>query len=247
LWLVAAFAIVAGVVDRLRSLRGLERPIPASVADGLLLALPILTIGPQLLMKEPVFGPDTSEGLIPAWHVLGYYACFFFWGALAHDRRSDDGRRLIRTVGDRWPALLGLSVGLFAVGVFLVEDQTGWLAALTQWAFAWTMSFCLLGLFAAVLMTERFAVRWLSDASYWMYLTHLPLIFVLQGVAAAWDLPAIPAFIGICAVTFVLLAITYRWLIRYTPIGSLLNGSKNRAADALTRARLAEAERTRVR
>ncbi|MGB8853343.1 MAG: hypothetical protein WCC69_07250 [Pirellulales bacterium] len=31
------------------------------------------------------------------------------------------------------------------------------------------------------------AVRWLADASYWMYLAHLPLVILLQSYAC--DLP----------------------------------------------------------
>ena len=44
------------------------------------LAIP-LTLGPQLLMKEEIFGPDTSAGLVFNPTLLVYYALFFrVWG-----------------------------------------------------------------------------------------------------------------------------------------------------------------------
>ena len=49
------------------------------------LAIP-LTLLPQLLMHEPVFGPDTSDKLIPNPVVLGYYALFFVFGAFLYQR-----------------------------------------------------------------------------------------------------------------------------------------------------------------
>ena len=52
------------------------------------------------------------------------------------------------------------------------------------------MSFGLIGLFRRVFATERRGVRYLSDASYWMYVVHLPLIMAAQWLVRDWSVPA---------------------------------------------------------
>ena len=134
---------------------------------------------------------------MPAVHVLAYYGCFFGFGALAYDRNNRHGLALIESLGHRWIVLLVLStVLLFGPGLALID--TSWVASSAiQVTFAWTMSFGLIGLFRRFMSDERFWVRYLSDASYWMYLAHLPLVFVAQGLIAGWDIPAIPKFLAL--------------------------------------------------
>ena len=135
------------------------------------LAIP-LTLLPQLLMTEPVFGPDTSEGLAFDPVVLAYYALFFVFGAFLYRRRIQTSRWWTLTLA---PAL----TLVFWAGLTLLYDvKEDWakpLAAVAQAAFAWLMCFGLMGLFRLIAHRERFWVRYLSDASYWIYLWHLPL------------------------------------------------------------------------
>ena len=136
LWQVAGFAAVASWVGRLARKRGGERPVSANTAGRVMLALPLLSVLPQLVMVEGGFGPDTTEALLPAPHVLAYYACFFGFGALAYDCRARSGAALMDVVGRRWGAQLAAAVVvLFPVGLVLLE---GWWAvsALLQIAFA---------------------------------------------------------------------------------------------------------------
>jgi peptidoglycan/LPS O-acetylase OafA/YrhL len=186
-------------------------------------------------MVEDVFGPDTSLSFLPNFIVLGYYGCFFGFGALAYDRHKKDGQALIDWVGTGWAGqLLLASLVLFPIGWILIDDA--WLvSSLLQVAFAWTMSFGLIGLALHHLSTPRFAVRWISDASYWMYLMHLPFIFLGQGIASHLPINAIVCFtLIVVAVTSVML-ISYRYLVRYTLVGKLLNGSRTRLQDAAVR------------
>ncbi|MCS7470670.1 hypothetical protein NZK35_28800 [Stieleria sp. ICT_E10.1] len=72
--------------------------------------------------------------------------------------------------------------------------------------------------------------------SYWLYLTHIPLIIYAQYWVRDYPLPPFLKFLIVCVVTSVLLLLSYQLLIRYTPIGTLLNGKRNRpkAASAAT-------------
>ena len=232
LWMVAGFATVVTTIRWLVRKAGHKRPIPTSLLTGVLWSLPAVTLIPQMMMAERTFGPDTSAGLVPAVHVLAYYACFFSFGALAYDRNNRHGLALIESLGRRWILLLTLStVLLFGPGLALIEAS--WVtASAIQVTFAWAMSFGLIGLFRRFMSAERFWVRYLSDASYWMYLAHLPLVFVAQGLIAGWDIPAIPKFLVISSSVTAVLLVTYHYLVRYRAIGSLLNGKRTRAAES---------------
>ena len=90
------------------------------------------------------------------------------------------------------------------------------------------MTFGLMGLFRRLLRRERPALRYLSDASYWLYLAHLPLIMWAQLLVRDWPWSAFSKFTLVClAVTAVLLLI-YQVGVRYTWIGRLLNGPRQR-------------------
>lgn len=235
IWLVAGFSIIASLVTWIAIKLHRARPVPSLVATLALVTLPFLSVFPQVLMVEDVFGPDTSLSFLPNFIVLGYYGCFFGFGALAYDRQKKDGKALIDWVGKGWAGqLLFASVVLFPVGRVLIDDAW-FVSSLLQVTFAWAMSFGLIGLFLHFLSTPRFEVRWVSDASYWMYLIHLPFIFLSQGIASHLPLNALVNFtLIVIAVTSVML-ISYRYLVRYTLVGKLLNGSRTRLQDAAIR------------
>ena len=241
LWQVAGFAAVVSWVRRRARRRSVEGRLSERAASRILWSLPVLSVLPQLAMVEGGFGPDTSEGLIPAPQVLVYYACFFGFGALAYDHRGRGGEPLMDVVGRRWVIQLAVgTVVLFPAGLALLEGL--WSAsALLQIVFAWTMSFGLIGLFRRFMSGARFRVRYLSDASYWMYLAHLPLVFVAQGIVARLALPALVDFVVVCVAVTAALLVAYRYVVRYTFVGRLLNGRRSRAADQASRAALAAA------
>ena len=102
------------------------------------------------------------------------------------------------------------------------------------------MSFGLIGLFRRFMSGARFRVHYLSDASYWMYLAHLPLVFVAQGIVARLGLPALVDFVVVCVAVTAVLLVAYRYVVRYTFVGRLLNGRRTREADQASRAALVD-------
>ena len=74
-----------------------------------------------------------------------------------------------------------------------------------------------------------------------MYLAHLPLVFVAQGVVSHSPLPPLGNAVLICGTVTALLLLSYRYLIRYSLIGTLLNGTLTRVADNDQRAALSAA------
>lgn len=231
LWLVAGFAVVAFTVDRVAS----DGSGPAWWSGVIMWTLIPLTIVPQLAMGEggdiPVFGPDTSTGVIPVAHVLTYYAVFFAFGALLYGRPNRRGGQLVESIGRWWPVWLLGTLIVFPIAMFWTfeSESASWLqASIGQVAYAWLAIVGLMGLFHALLSKERPGVRYLSDSSYWLYLMHLPLMIIGSSAIRNWDVPSWMKFFGLFFAVTGFLLITYQVFVRYTPIGTLLNGKRVR-------------------
>jgi len=225
-WLVLGFAVCIVVGRRLR-LPSPPRWLFVSAASYVWL-IP-LTMIPQAFMGrgELNFGPDTSIGLLPMPAVLVYYAIFFGFGAFYFHARDDAGR-----MGKRWAIALPVCLlVLFPIGMAVSGQSTGtgrWVSLLTQSAYAWLMSFGLMGLFRRFLSGESRAMRYLSDSSYWLYLAHLPLIILVESWVREYNVTPWLKFPAVCLVTSAILLASYQFFVRYTPIGTLLNGKRDR-------------------
>jgi len=81
---------------------------------------------------------------------------------------------------------------------------------------------------AAVAWLSAPSARWryLSDASYWMYLIHVPIVWGLQAWMLRWPLPWSIKYALILAISGVLLIASYHYLVRSTFLGKFLNGRK---------------------
>ena len=90
----------------------------------------------------------------------------------------------------------------------------------------WLFIFGITGLFVRYGSNYSIRMRYLSDASYWVYLIHLPLTLILP--AFVWKLPfsATVKFIVVLSMSTVISFITYHYLVRGTFIGKFLNGRK---------------------
>jgi len=77
---------------------------------------------------------------------------------------------------------------------------------------------------------ESKAMRYISDSAYWLFVAHVPLIIVVQAVVQHWQAPALAKLTVVCTVTSALLLASYQLLVRYTPLGTLLNGPRQRPA-----------------
>ncbi|MHC4879530.1 MAG: acyltransferase family protein [Planctomycetota bacterium] len=223
-WLVPGFVICTAVGSWV-GIRGLPRK--AIISPWRLAWLIPLSALPLSQMSPVSFGPDTSIGLLPMPSVLAFYAIFFAFGAccfLAEDQTAEVGRHWVITL------VLGIVV-VFPVGLATYSQSSGAglvIAALSQSAYAWLLTFGMMGLFRQLLSRESRTMRYLSDSSYWLYLAHIPLIIYVQYLVRDWQAPAFLKFSAVCLVTSGLLLVSYQLFVRYTPIGTLLNGRRGR-------------------
>ena len=66
--------------------------------------------------------------------------------------------------------------------------------------------------------------RYLADASYWLYLIHLPIVVALQVAVSHLPWPWPIKFATILVVALPVMVASYHLLVRYTFIGFVLNG-----------------------
>jgi peptidoglycan/LPS O-acetylase OafA/YrhL len=237
---VLLFAPVAWLTERLEARRAPGSPTPPW-PRWLMWALVPAVVLPQLAMEGggaiPAFGPDTSISWIPDRVVFAYYLLFFGFGALLYGRADRSGASIVDTVGHRWWLVLPAAAVVFLVALWTTHDldpvsgaPVEVVGASLQVLYAWLMVFGLMGLFRAALSRERYGVRYLSDSSYWMYLTHLTLVIALQAWVRTWEANALLKFGLIVLTTCAILLILYQLVVRYTFIGTMLNGPRTRPA-----------------
>jgi ABC-type multidrug transport system ATPase subunit len=184
------------------------------------------------------FGIETPDrGLTPKLPALAGFVTAFVVGWMLHRQSA-----LLAELERRWVLYLGLAVSL-TMGCLAIIGTAPDLTAPTvipgggmmrlgyaaAYAIAiWCWSFGLLGAAMRFFSAESPARRYVADASYWIYLVHLPLVFALQVVMMRWPWHWAIKFPVIVGVTVGVLLLTYRWFVRGTIIGEVLNGQRVR-------------------
>ena len=229
-WMVAGFCIVSIVLQTIR-------PVIKNTPD-FKLQLIWLLLPASLLMQLKMgdggnyasFGPDTFTEFFPPAHLLIYYGLFFAFGSITFGIRTKKSEPLIDHLGKRWYVLLPITViGILPLGLGATFEGDSWfIASLLQILYAWGMSIGLIGLFRKLFAKERNSVRYLSEASYWMYIAHLPLVISAQWLFRDWEIFSFLKFFLICISISPILLASYQLFVRYTPIGTLLNGKRKR-------------------
>jgi peptidoglycan/LPS O-acetylase OafA/YrhL len=234
-WLLLIFSLYAVLAERF----GWRlHPHRLLVSQGSLLWLVPLTGLFTWFMKSAhgEFGPDTSMGILPMPHVLAYYALFFGFGVLYFECGDATGR-----LGRSWrwtlpvsllvvfPAALEFATGTFGLREHLLPTAQHRVASVVfQALYAWMMTFAGIGMFRSLLAWENEPIRYLSDASYWFYLAHLPLVLAAQAFVCQWAVPAELKFLLLCFLVGTALFWSYDRFVRYSFIGSFLNGPRRR-------------------
>lgn len=238
---VAALLLRAAVVwldpnGRFRArIDGLMGLVVRSRFAPAILAVPIgvaLCLDPSWIAWFGVRTPDSSLVTnLQAW--IGFGTAFGF-GWLLH-RQLD----LIRMLERRWPLNSVLAVILIATSFFLAVTAStppftvGYsavkFAIAVCYALAiWTTTFAAIGLALRFLSGFSATRRYLADASYWLYLIHLPILMVLQVAVSGLDWPWPVKFVAIMLIALPLMFASYQWLVRYSFIGTVLNGRRER-------------------
>jgi glucans biosynthesis protein C len=217
-------------IDRLIALVMRTRLAPA------ILAVPIgvvLSLDPTWIGFLGVRTPDQSLVTnLQAW--VGFGGAFGF-GWLLH-RQVD----LIRILERRWLLNLVLAVILITASLALSNvppprpDSVKLAGAISYALAIWTTTFAMIGLALRFLAGFSPLRRYLADASYWLYLIHLPILMALQVAVSQLDWPWPVKFAAILLVAVPVMFASYHLLVRDSCIGLVLNGRRMRREEKLT-------------
>jgi len=181
----------------------------------------------------PMFGVPTPDyGFVPNTAALVAYGAAFLMGWMLA-RRLDLLPRLARL----WPLFLivgvatggaafhlsgGLQPALEPVTDPAMKTTLAWVVALATYASA----FAFIGLCVTLFSRANAAIRYLSDASYWTYLIHLPLVMAAQVLVLDLAAPWWVKMGAVAAIVMAVCLITYELLVRHTFLGKALNGRR---------------------
>ncbi len=216
---------------------GISDRLPDHVSAGLglrfrhalwWLAVP-LTLAPQYFMRS-IFGADNPTEVPPVPSVFAYYSTFFPFGVFFHQHNIQVRRWWTVAV---LPALLIFppGVALAYPEAFGLDAAAAWVngvSAVLQVTYSWLMCFGLMGLFRCIASRERSRMRYMSDASYWIYLGRVPLIIAGQLLIADWPISAHLKYLMVCLGVSAFLLTAYQYGVRYTVVGTMLNGPRRR-------------------
>ena len=219
---VRGLAVLVLGQDRCADLAARCGRILSAPAGVVIAALPY-AIG--LLVQGSVLGGIIAPStLLPSAPSLITYLGAFAVGWWLH-ARSDALTRIARW----WPVYLAGAVILTVVGLGQSDPGSTTplpVAAGVMAVAGWCWVYGLLGVCTRHLTGERPSVRYLADASYWMYLIHLPLLVGFEILLVALDWPILIKLGLTWVVVGAVLVISYHLLVRSTPIGQWLNGRR---------------------
>jgi glucan biosynthesis protein C len=212
-------------VDRLMG--GLVGPwMPLALAAPLAVAL---WLDPKWIAFFAVPTPD--EGLVPDTAALVGFGLAFLIG-MALDRRRD----LLARLADWSPAFLGMAVGAGVTAYHLAGGPNLSPMAEPTLAKGVAAGVVALAVFASALAAVGLSVRFLSgysavrrylaDASYWIYILHLPLVMLAQVWVQDWAGPWWLKLGGVSLGVFAVCLVSYELLIRHSVMGRWLNGRR---------------------
>ncbi|MEM6685676.1 MAG: acyltransferase family protein [Bacteroidota bacterium] len=172
---------------------------------------------------------NSSTAFVPDVHTFVYYVSFYVIGWLLyaskqhlHTFKKYDWLCTITAI------LLVVTQGILIqyADLDLKPNSNSPLLIGFSSVIVWLFIFGITGLFIRYASHHSKRMRYISDASYWVYLIHLPLTALFP--LTLWKLPigAIPKFLLVTTMTGIVCFVTYNYCVRNTLIGKFLNGRK---------------------
>ncbi|MGO9242105.1 MAG: acyltransferase family protein, partial [Bryobacteraceae bacterium] len=161
------------------------------------------------------------DGFIPEVPILLAYIPPFAFGWLLYRNRD----LLNRFRRHMW-IYLGLAVPAFFVYGLTSANKYPYLKAAGNVLLCWLCIFAVTGLFLKYCSGASVRWRYMSDASYWLFIMHMPVVVGLQVALLPVPLPALAKVPIALAAAVAILIVSYDLMVRPTWIGALLNGRR---------------------
>ena len=179
------------------------------------------------------WGVDTPDkSLIPNIPVTLLYGSFFLFGWCVH-RQSELMEKFASLSWGKVLLAISAITGTILLSKFeanLAHSQYFILKITFLLSYSMMMwSLVSLTIAACKILFKRQSkhVRYIADASYWLYLIHLPIVIWLQIAFAELALYWAIKLVSICVLTLIISLALYDAFIRSTFIGATLNGKKH--------------------
>ena len=213
------------LLQRADALVALLAGSPVSLA---ILAVP--TAGALWFMR--FWSMDTpDQSLVPHLPALIIYGGFFALGWML-SRQRELISQFARLTPQRWiVAGMGIATILLLGDVERDPGHPHYVAAHVAYAMGyalvmWSLVFLTIGVFKKLCQRPNALVRYIADSSYWMYLTHLPVVVWLQVAVATVPLHWSLKLVFVSTITIAISLLTYDLFVRSTFIGWVLNGRR---------------------
>ncbi|MBO9622849.1 MAG: acyltransferase family protein [Sphingomonas sp.] len=232
-----AIRAVLALVDREARVRGapvdrVMRLITATPAAPLFLAAPLAV---ALALRTPWYAwsgiPTPDIGFVPNGAAVTGFGTAFAFGWLLHRQTG-----LLDSIRRWWAVQLAAGVVLAILclvqlhgtpaSVPMPQGAAKLVLACTYALAVWSWTLGITGAALRFLTREQPALRYVADASYWIYLMHLPVVMALQVAIYPVGVPGLVKWALVTAAAFLILIASYHLLVRHSWLGRWLNGRK---------------------
>ena len=188
----------------------------------------VLGIPTMLVLETMPWGIIRSHAsFVPDPRVLAAYGLFFGFGWLLYANAD-----LLSSLARHPRRRLVFAALLFPIFLAAYAERgvrgslPHLLTSSTVAVMIWLCVFGLTGIAIRYFNRPLPTVRYLSDASYWLYLAHYPLVIWIAGALSLVDMPGELKTLTSVVVTVTVLLGAYHYLVRPTLIGLWLNGRR---------------------
>ncbi|MEO0347512.1 MAG: acyltransferase family protein, partial [Pseudomonadota bacterium] len=242
LWFLASLVLFSGGAVIVQSLANAQTDRVASAAARAKRALFQARglVGLTLFVAAfmiPSYSTGTGQGT-DGWMQLAVFGFFLLGWTLFQ------WRDLLPKLTARW--WLGPVVALAVMPLcgwatrerLLAEDaadlKLGLIAGGTNAILAVAMTLGLLGIFQRFFATRGALGQYVSDASYWIYLIHFPVVIAAGGVMSVFELPALVKYLATIALSLPVILGSYEVLVRRSPMGKVLGAAPRKVTSGPT-------------
>ena len=184
-----------------------------------LLALPIFVLFHFMNAVDAY----TSISIIPDWRTFVFYGIFYIYGWLLFKEKA-----LLYDFKKQYLWFIAAGLVCFFIKAYLylafTPEEMFYQIVTCNALGVWFFVFGLTGLFLTFFDKASERMRYISDASYWVYLVHLPVVILLPGLMCGYDFSVFLKWGITLSVTTSFCFLSYKYFVRKTFIGKFLNG-----------------------
>ncbi|WP_241479998.1 acyltransferase family protein [Kordia jejudonensis] len=179
------------------------------------------------LLQTPMIASSTA--LVPDTNTFVHYTSFYLVGWILYTSKEHlETLKKYDWLSTILAVLLVMSQGVILeyTNLGLKPNSFSFLLISFNSLTVWLFIFGITGLFIRYGSNYSKRMRYISDASYWVYLIHLPLTALFPILLRNIPIGGIPKFLIVTTATGIVCFVTYHFCVRNTFIGKFLNGRK---------------------